>query len=148
MVGVPHEYALKLIMENFVIGQIQPQQNQIQELRIILVVKFHYLILHHYMPIYLNYIIFKLIRNHGLLDDDLYALATLQKLLGGGSSFSAGGPGKGMFSRLYTKVLNKYPFVENCMSFNHSYIDSGIFGITLSLVPEAAHVSSQSLLMN
>lgn len=79
----------------------------------------------------------------GLLNDDLYALAALQKLLGGGSSFSAGGPGKGMFSRLYTRVLNQYAFVENCMSFNHSYLDSGLFGITISCLPNAAHVMSQ-----
>lgn len=79
----------------------------------------------------------------GLLNDDLYALATLQKLLGGGSSFSAGGPGKGMFSRLYTRVLNQYAFVENCMSFNHSYINSGLFGITISCSPNAAHIMSQ-----
>ncbi|GBL49643.1 hypothetical_protein [Candidozyma auris] len=67
----------------------------------------------------------------GLLSEDLYALATLQKLLGGGSSFSAGGPGKGMFSRLF-RVLNQYPFVENCSCFNHAYTDSGLFGITIS----------------
>ncbi|CAN3354242.1 mitochondrial-processing peptidase subunit alpha [Diutina catenulata] len=79
----------------------------------------------------------------GLLDEDLYALATLQKLLGGGSSFSAGGPGKGMFSRLYTRVLNQYGFVENCSCFNHSYVDSGLFGITLSCAPDAAHIMSQ-----
>lgn len=79
----------------------------------------------------------------GLLNDDLYALATLQKLLGGGSSFSAGGPGKGMFSRLYTRVLNQYAFVENCTSFNHAYINSGLFGITISCSPNAAHVMSQ-----
>lgn len=79
----------------------------------------------------------------GLLHDDLYALATLQKLLGGGSSFSAGGPGKGMFSRLYTRVLNQYAFVENCSCFNHSYIDSGLFGVTISCAPSAANVMSQ-----
>ncbi|KAF3985581.1 hypothetical protein FT663_05236 [Candidozyma haemuli var. vulneris] len=67
----------------------------------------------------------------GLLSDELYALATLQKLFGGGSSFSAGGPGKGMFSRLF-RVLNQHPFVENCSSFNHAYTDSGLFGITIS----------------
>ena len=79
----------------------------------------------------------------GLLNDDLYALATLQKLLGGGSSFSAGGAVKGMFSRLYTRVLNQYAFVENCSCFNHSYIDSGLFGVTISCAPNAAHVMSQ-----
>ncbi|KAK8220100.1 Mitochondrial-processing peptidase subunit alpha [Zalaria obscura] len=64
--------------------------------------------------------------------DDIYALATLQTLLGGGGSFSAGGPGKGMYSRLYTNVLNQYGWVENCVAFNHAYTDSGIFGISAS----------------
>lgn len=69
---------------------------------------------------------------------DIYALATLQTVLGGGGSFSAGGPGKGMYSRLYTHVLNQYYFIENCVAFNHSYSDSGIFGISISCIPEAA----------
>ena len=68
--------------------------------------------------------------------DDIYALATLQTLLGGGGSFSAGGPGKGMFSRLYTNVLNQYHWVESCVSFNHSYTDSGLFGISASCIPQ------------
>ncbi|KAL1302920.1 hypothetical protein AAFC00_003242 [Neodothiora populina] len=64
--------------------------------------------------------------------DSIYALATLQTLLGGGGSFSAGGPGKGMYSRLYTGVLNQHGWVENCVAFNHAYTDSGIFGIQAS----------------
>lgn len=71
-------------------------------------------------------------------DPDIYALATLQTLLGGGGSFSAGGPGKGMYSRLYTSVLNRYAFIENCAAFNHSYTDSGLFGITVSCLPSHA----------
>ncbi|RDL39553.1 LuxS metallohydrolase [Venustampulla echinocandica] len=67
--------------------------------------------------------------------DDIYALATLQVLLGGGGSFSAGGPGKGMYSRLYTNVLNQHGWVESCVSFNHSYTDSGLFGISSSCSP-------------
>ncbi|CRG83109.1 mitochondrial processing peptidase [Talaromyces islandicus] len=66
---------------------------------------------------------------------DIYALATLQTLLGGGGSFSAGGPGKGMYSRLYTNVLNQHGWVESCIAFNHSYTDSGIFGISASCSP-------------
>ncbi|KKA28061.1 hypothetical protein TD95_001561 [Thielaviopsis punctulata] len=66
---------------------------------------------------------------------DIYALATLQFLLGGGGSFSAGGPGKGMFSRLYTHVLNQHAWVESCVSFNHTYMDSGLFGISASCIP-------------
>jgi mitochondrial-processing peptidase subunit alpha len=67
--------------------------------------------------------------------DDIYALATLQTLLGGGGSFSAGGPGKGMYSRLYTNVLNQYAWAESCVAFNHSYTDSGLFGISASCSP-------------
>lgn len=66
---------------------------------------------------------------------DIYALATLQTLLGGGGSFSAGGPGKGMYSRLYTNVLNQHGWVESCVAFNHSYTDSGLFGISSSCSP-------------
>ncbi|KAK7190468.1 hypothetical protein DPSP01_005300 [Paraphaeosphaeria sporulosa] len=66
---------------------------------------------------------------------DIYALATLQTLLGGGGSFSAGGPGKGMYSRLYTNVLNQHGWIESCIAFNHSYTDSGLFGIAASCAP-------------
>jgi len=68
-------------------------------------------------------------------DDDIYALATMQMLLGGGGSFSAGGPGKGMYSRLYTNVLNQYHSVDHCASFHHCYADSGVFGISVSVHP-------------
>lgn len=69
---------------------------------------------------------------------DIYALATLQTLLGGGGSFSAGGPGKGMYSRLYTNVLNQHGWVESCVAFNHAYTDSGLFGIAASCAPNSA----------
>ncbi|KAK6822683.1 hypothetical protein PG995_011865 [Apiospora arundinis] len=70
-----------------------------------------------------------------IASDDIYALATLNTLLGGGGSFSAGGPGKGMYSRLYTNVLNQYGWVEQCLAFNHSYTDSGLFGIQALCLP-------------
>ncbi|PWN35551.1 LuxS/MPP-like metallohydrolase [Meira miltonrushii] len=68
-------------------------------------------------------------------DDDIYALATLQMLLGGGGSFSAGGPGKGMYSRLYSNVLNQHHAVDFCAAFHHCYADSGLFGIAASVDP-------------
>ena len=70
-----------------------------------------------------------------IASDDIYALATLNTLLGGGGSFSAGGPGKGMYSRLYTNVLNQHAWVESCLAFNHSYSDSGLFGISALCMP-------------
>nr|NP_595859.2 putative MPP complex alpha subunit Mas2 [Schizosaccharomyces pombe]O94745.2 RecName: Full=Probable mitochondrial-processing peptidase subunit alpha; AltName: Full=Alpha-MPP; AltName: Full=Inactive zinc metalloprotease alpha; Flags: Precursor [Schizosaccharomyces pombe 972h-]CAA22672.2 mitochondrial processing peptidase(MPP) complex alpha subunit Mas2 (predicted) [Schizosaccharomyces pombe] len=75
-------------------------------------------------------------------DPDIYALACLQFLLGGGGSFSAGGPGKGMYSRLYLNVLNQYPWVETCMAFNHSYTDSGLFGMFVTILDDAAHLAA------
>ncbi|CAB4391222.1 unnamed protein product [Rhizophagus irregularis] len=72
-------------------------------------------------------------------DPDIYGLAILQMLLGGGGSFSAGGPGKGMYSRLFTNVLNQYNWMESCMCFNHCYTDSGLFGISASCRPEYNH---------
>ncbi|CCH58824.1 hypothetical protein TBLA_0A10460 [Henningerozyma blattae CBS 6284] len=64
--------------------------------------------------------------------DSVYAGAVLQTLLGGGSSFSAGGPGKGMFSRLYTDILNVHYEVDTCNAFSHTYSDTGLFGIHVS----------------
>lgn len=71
-------------------------------------------------------------------DPDLYAIACTHIMLGGGSSFSAGGPGKGMYSRLYTGVLNPHPEVDFCQAFHHSYSDAGLFGIAMAVVPEFA----------
>ncbi len=56
-------------------------------------------------------------------------MTVLNYLLGGGNSFSSGGPGKGMHSRLYTRVLNKYAWVHSCASFNTTFNESGMVGI-------------------
>ncbi|ODV86970.1 hypothetical protein CANARDRAFT_27312 [[Candida] arabinofermentans NRRL YB-2248] len=76
-------------------------------------------------------------------DDDVYKLATLQMLIGGGGSFSAGGPGKGMYSRSYTRILNQYGFVESSKSFIHNFTDSGLFGLSLSCIPQANRVMGE-----
>lgn len=62
-------------------------------------------------------------------DPDMLGFATLQSLLGGGGSFSAGGPGKGMYTRLYRNILNGHSFVESAQSFHVVYSDTGLFGI-------------------
>jgi len=66
----------------------------------------------------------------GWQDKDLVPMCVLQMLMGGGGSFSAGGPGKGMCSRLYENVLNNYGWVENASSFNAIHDDTGLFGVT------------------
>jgi len=78
-------------------------------------------------------------------DDDIYALATVQILLGGGGSFSAGGPGKGMYSRLYTHVLNHHSSVDHCSSFHHIYTDTSLFGLALTAHPHHPQAHSTIL---
>ncbi|KAG6723489.1 hypothetical protein I3842_03G210700 [Carya illinoinensis] len=56
-------------------------------------------------------------------------LTVLEVLLRGGGSFSAGGPGKGMYSRLYLRVLNEYPQFQSISAFSCIYKNTGIFGI-------------------
>uniref|UniRef100_A0AC34GVL3 Mitochondrial-processing peptidase subunit alpha n=1 Tax=Panagrolaimus sp. ES5 TaxID=591445 RepID=A0AC34GVL3_9BILA len=72
----------------------------------------------------------------GLNHPDFVAFCVLNTLLGGGGSFSAGGPGKGMFSRLYIDVLHEHHWMYNCTAYNHSYDDTGIFYIRASGPPE------------
>jgi len=60
---------------------------------------------------------------------DLMALCVLNMMMGGGGSFSAGGPGKGMYTRLYRDVLGTYHWI-NHISCSHSiFDDSGIFAL-------------------
>jgi len=69
---------------------------------------------------------------------DLVAMCVLQMMMGGGGSFSAGGPGKGMYSRLYSNVLNKYDWAESCTCFNSIFTDSSLFGIYGTCLPDKA----------
>ncbi|KZW00464.1 LuxS/MPP-like metallohydrolase [Exidia glandulosa HHB12029] len=83
----------------------------------------------------------------------VYAMATLQILLGGGGAFSAGGPGKGMYSRLYTHILNRHAQVEHCASFQHIYSDASLFGLFATFSPTAgssvvlSHLANQLSLL-
>lgn len=74
-------------------------------------------------------------------DEDLVAACVLHTLLGGGGSFSSGGPGKGMYTRLYTEILNKHGWVSSAMAFNHCYGDTGLFGIHSSC-DDPAHLNN------
>jgi len=65
----------------------------------------------------------------------LVPLCVLNTLMGGGASFSAGGPGKGMYTRLYQNILNRYPFVQSANVFTHFYNSTGVFGVYGSAPP-------------
>lgn len=68
----------------------------------------------------------------------LAAITVLQMFLGGGGSFSTGGPGKGMHTRIYTDVLNRHHWVESCQASSAMYADTGCFTIYSTVVPEHA----------
>ncbi|XP_034934529.1 mitochondrial-processing peptidase subunit alpha [Chelonus insularis] len=68
-------------------------------------------------------------------DPDFIAMCVLNMMMGGGGSFSAGGPGKGMYTRLYTNVLNRYHWLYSATAYNHAYIDTGLFCIHASSTP-------------
>ena len=76
-------------------------------------------------------------RAPSLMEDDFYAVSVLMALMGGGSSFSSGGPGKGMYSRLYTRVLNRWHFVQETKSFLMPYEDASLFGIACKVDPHS-----------
>lgn len=69
-------------------------------------------------------------------DKDVVAASVLAILMGGGGSFSAGGPGKGMYSRLYSRVLNQYAFVESLIADKTVHDDGGIFYLYGTTLPE------------
>ncbi|XP_036272757.1 mitochondrial-processing peptidase subunit alpha isoform X2 [Pipistrellus kuhlii] len=66
---------------------------------------------------------------------DFIPFAVLNMMMGGGGSFSAGGPGKGMFTRLYLNVLNRHHWMYNATAYHHSYEDTGLLCIHASADP-------------
>ncbi|KAJ0976689.1 hypothetical protein J5N97_012163 [Dioscorea zingiberensis] len=84
-------------------------------------------------------------------DKDATVLTVLQTLMGGGGSFSAGGPGKGMHSRLYLRVLNKYQEVQSFSAFSSICNGTGLFGIHLTtgsdFVAKAVNIAANELLV-
>ncbi|KAJ8605896.1 hypothetical protein CTAYLR_004180 [Chrysophaeum taylorii] len=74
----------------------------------------------------------------GWHDRDLVTTSVLQTLLGGGDSFSAGGPGKGMYSRLYREVLNYVPACDAAEAFASIHRNTGLLGISGAAKPEWA----------
>ncbi|RWR73579.1 mitochondrial-processing peptidase subunit alpha-like protein [Cinnamomum micranthum f. kanehirae] len=85
-----------------------------------------------------------------LKEKEAMALTVLQMLMGGGGSFSAGGPGKGMYSRLYLRILNEFQEIQSFSAFNSIYNNTGIFGIhattSSEFVSKAVDLAARELL--
>lgn len=81
----------------------------------------------------------------GWHSQDLVPACVLQTLLGGGNSFSAGGPGKGMYSRLYRQVLNRYAWAESAEAFTTFHGESGLLGISGASAPSKSRDATRVL---
>ncbi|KAK4741472.1 hypothetical protein SAY87_025060 [Trapa incisa] len=83
-------------------------------------------------------------------EKDSMTLTVLQMLMGGGGSFSAGGPGKGMYTRLYLRVLNEYPQVQSFSAFSNIYNNTALFGIQATtgsdFAPQAIDIAARELI--
>ncbi|KAG0495853.1 hypothetical protein HPP92_000544 [Vanilla planifolia] len=83
-------------------------------------------------------------------EKDAIARTVLQVLMGGGGSFSTGGPGKGMYSRLYRNVLNAFQQIQSFSAFNSIYNHTGIFGVHAicgsDFVPKAIDIAAKELI--
>jgi processing peptidase subunit alpha len=64
--------------------------------------------------------------------EDVFVFQVLNTLLGSSSSFSTGGPGKGMHARTTKNLLNKLHYVDSANTLNFNYSDSGLFGLSVS----------------
>jgi len=67
--------------------------------------------------------------------DDLVVSCVINMMMGGGGSFSSGGPGKGMYSRMHLNVLNQHDYIQYANTVNNPYSDSAQFGFYLHAEP-------------
>lgn len=63
---------------------------------------------------------------------DIFALQVLSAVLGNSSSFSSGGPGKGMHARTSKNLLNKHSFIDSARAVNFNFSDAGLFGLCVT----------------
>eukprot|EP01112_Ceratiomyxa_fruticulosa_P021151 TRINITY_DN7371_c0_g1_i2.p1 TRINITY_DN7371_c0_g1~~TRINITY_DN7371_c0_g1_i2.p1 ORF type:complete len:527 (-),score=87.13 TRINITY_DN7371_c0_g1_i2:215-1795(-) len=84
----------------------------------------------------------------GYNDKDYVTACLLDIILGGGFSFSAGGPGKGMLSLLYKEVLTKAEYVDSINSLYYPYEDQGLYGLIGSATAQKGHELISLMLLN
>jgi processing peptidase subunit alpha len=65
------------------------------------------------------------------VDNNFPVFSVLQTILGDATSFSTGGPGKGMHARAVQKVFQHHEEVESCKAIRTVFQDAGLFGIQI-----------------
>ena len=56
----------------------------------------------------------------------------MNTLIGSATSFSSGGPGKGMYCRSITNLMQRYNIVDGASALSSHFMDSGIFGMNIT----------------
>ena len=62
---------------------------------------------------------------------DVTAFYVMNTLVGSATAFSSGGPGKGMFCRSVTNLMQQNDFVDSASCINSHFTDSGLFGLNI-----------------
>lgn len=63
--------------------------------------------------------------------EDVHAFYVMQQLIGAATAFSSGGPGKGMYCRAITNMMQQNDFVDSASAINSHFTDSGLFGLNI-----------------
>lgn len=61
--------------------------------------------------------------------EDVHAFYVMNTLIGSATAFSSGGPGKGMYCRAVTNMMQRNDFIDSASCINSHFTDSGLFGI-------------------
>jgi processing peptidase subunit alpha len=64
-------------------------------------------------------------------DPDMAAFQVMNTLVGSATGFSSGGPGKGMYCRAVTNLMQQHAFVNSASAVNSHFTDSGLFGMNI-----------------
>ena len=63
--------------------------------------------------------------------EDIHAFYVMNTIIGSATAFSSGGPGKGMYCRAVTGLMQQYDFIDSASCINSHFTDSGLFGINV-----------------
>jgi predicted Zn-dependent peptidase len=56
----------------------------------------------------------------------------MNTMIGSATAFSSGGPGKGMYCRAVTQLMQQHNFIDGASCINSHFTDSGLFGINVT----------------
>lgn len=64
-------------------------------------------------------------------DEDMIVFYLMRTIIGSATAFSSGGPGKGMYCRAVTSLMQQNNFIDSAQVIGSHFSDSGLFGLKL-----------------